>query len=68
MSQNDSIMSSQSYLEGLYYNNIKNLFPLHICKPNDYTAEIKCFAPNLAHFSFTIFSLIFRHFKDLWTT
>ena len=33
-------VSSQSYLAGLYHKIIKYLFPLHICRPNDYAAEI----------------------------
>ena len=50
----------------------KNLFPLYICRPSDYTGLMFC-----SEFSFTIFSPMFSsitfkgfpwHFKYLWTT
>ena len=32
-------IGSQSIWQA-YYKVVKSLFPLHICRPNDYTAEI----------------------------
>ena len=60
--QTDSIMALncelfQSELLVLSVWLIKNMFPLHICRPNDYTIEIIILLQ--IQFSFTIFLLMF---------
>ena len=61
-------VSSQSYLAGL-----SKMFPLHICRPNDYTIEISVLLQIQFYNIFTnVPSIISKschwHFKELWTT
>ena len=52
-------VSSQSYLAGL-----SKMFPLHICRPNDYTIEISVLLQIQFYNIFTnIFSIIFKSFQ-----
>ena len=47
-----------------YHKVVKNMFPLHIYRPNDYTAEISFFAPTSAlQYFIDAFSNIFRSFN-----
>ena len=60
-------VSSQSYLTGL-----SKMFPLHICRPNDFTIEIFLlqiqFYNVFTNFLSNIFKHFHWHFKYLWTT
>ena len=52
---------------------IKNIFPLHICRPNDYTIETIVllqiqFKNIFSNVLSNIFTRFHQHFKDLWTT
>ena len=54
-----------AYLAG-YHKVVKNLFPLHICRPNDYTTDINVLLQIQFYNIFTnVLSVIHQRFKDL---
>ena len=78
MCQTDSVMTLncelfQSEFSVLSSKLIKNMFPLHICRPDDYTIEISVLLQIRFYNIFTnLLSIIIKsfheHFKDLGTT
>ena len=52
-----------SFIWQAYHKIVKNLFPLHICRPNDHTREISYFAPTI--FLLMFFPLFSKVFPDI---